>query len=64
MKGAAVSIHFCHGRGGVLHGEGEQATVVLDEEAAGWLSTGGRRKAAGPRLCRKAAQAGRPDGQV
>jgi hypothetical protein len=53
MKEAATLIHFCHGRGGVLRGEGEQA--------AGWPSAGGRRKAAEPRLGRKAAHAGRPD---
>jgi hypothetical protein len=37
---------------------------VLDQEVAVWPSTGGRRKTAGPRVCRKAAQVGRPDGQV
>jgi hypothetical protein len=48
----------------VLRGEGEQAAVVLGREAAGWPSTGGRRKAAGPSLGQKATQAGRPDGPV
>jgi hypothetical protein len=50
MKGAAAPIHFCHGRGGVLHGEGEQAAAVLSREAVGWPSAGGRRKIVGPRL--------------
>jgi hypothetical protein len=64
MKGAAAPIHFCHGRGGVLCGEGEQAVVVLGREAAGWPSAGRRKKAAGPRLGQKAAQACRLDGPV
>jgi hypothetical protein len=37
---------------------------VLGREAEGWPSVGGRRKAAVPRLGRKAAQAGRLDGPV
>jgi hypothetical protein len=49
---------------GTLHGEGEQAAAVLGREVAGWPSAGGRRKASGPRLGRKARQAGRPDGPV
>jgi hypothetical protein len=48
----------------VLRGEGEQAAAVLGREAMGWPSTGGRRKAAGPRLGRKAVQDSRPDGPV
>jgi hypothetical protein len=64
MKEAAALIHFCHGRGGVPCGEGERATAVLGQEAVGWPSAGGRRKAAEPRLGRKAAHAGRPDEPV
>jgi hypothetical protein len=48
----------------VLRGEGEQVAAVLGREAAGWPSARGRRKAARPRLGRKATQAGRPDGPV
>jgi hypothetical protein len=48
----------------VLHGEGEQAAMVLGWEAVGWPSAVGRRERAGPRLGQKATQAGRPDGPV
>jgi hypothetical protein len=55
MKGQWHRFIFATGGEGVLRGEGEQATAVLDREAAGWPSAGGRRKAAGPQLGRMAA---------
>jgi hypothetical protein len=48
----------------VLHGEGVQAVAVLGREAMSWPSVGGRRKAAGPWLGRKPAQADRLDEPV
>jgi hypothetical protein len=36
MKGAAAPIHFCHGRGGVLHGEDKKVAAVLGREDVGW----------------------------
>jgi hypothetical protein len=48
----------------VLHEEGEQVATVLGREAVGWPSSGGRKKATGPRLGQKAAHASRPDGPV
>jgi hypothetical protein len=48
----------------VLRREGEQAAAVLGREAESWPSAWGRRKAARPRLGRKATQVGRPDAPV
>jgi hypothetical protein len=64
MKWAATPIHVCHGRGGVLHREGEQAAVVLGRDEVGWPSAGGRQLGLGwaERLRRPVGQMGRCKG--